>query len=55
MDKFGGEWGETKEGWSDKQSKQNTFFAMKNLYSIYLLKTIVPKIYDKYSKKIILS
>lgn len=48
VNEYGGNWGETPEGWSDQQSKQTTFFAIKNLYSIYLLKTIVPKTYDKY-------
>lgn len=49
VDKFGGYWGKTPTGWSIEQSKQNTFFAMKNLYSIYLLKNMFNNIiYDKY-------
>lgn len=48
VDNYGGFWGMTPKGWDKDQSKQNTFFAMKNLYSIFLLKFIVPNIYDKY-------
>lgn len=48
VDTYGGNWGETDKGWSIEQSKQNTFFVIKNLYTIYLLQTLVPKKYDKY-------